>query len=160
MPQRVQECSLVARDANSIENDLYLVRSVSLFAEAYPVTTMSCFFQSVGALLRLDAAQVRNQIVDCMIADADKDLHGMRAQEWVVLSSEVPCDTFVAYTARMRCASTWGGALECAYACALYRVQIWIHGSDGRWMQFGNPRAPKTLYIKYTGTHYTPLALT
>jgi hypothetical protein len=116
---------------------------------------MSCLFHSLGALLHIPTDAVRQQICDYL--DAGKPvLEGMETSDLLALEG-------ANYVARMRHASTWGGAIEIQVAVRLWNVNVTVQNRRDRTgpIEFVAP-APvsDTLTIYWTGGHYEPVSRT
>lgn len=116
---------------------------------------MSCLFNSISALLRMDSHSCRNTICDYL--EADKPIiDGMATHD--VLALDRPN-----YIAAMRMTHTWGGAIEIQAACNVWNVRIVVDnrrdGLTGSPIEFlpltGD--VTQSLYIYWTGGHYEPM---
>ena len=63
------------------------------------------------------------------------------------------------YIQDMRNNSTWGGAPEIAITSKLFNVKILVNYNNNHMMEFNNSdiEPNNTLYIHWTGGHYTPI---
>lgn len=118
---------------------------------------MSCLFNSLGRLLEVHPAIVRGRICD-YLASGGAIMDGMSTED--ILKLEAP--SVAVYVARMRLASTWGGAIEIGAACNIWDVRVVVENRRGRGTKpieflptsgvFG-----RSLVVYWTGGHYEPV---
>jgi hypothetical protein len=119
---------------------------------------MSCLFVALGRLLHLPQSSVRAQLCTFMERNLHLDHQGMPIGEWIRWQGQDPRQ----YIASMRCAATWGGAMEIAMATKLYRADITVvaprtHRRLAHFVMHDTQSARRQLRLVWTGNHYEPL---
>ncbi len=87
---------------------------------------MSCLFISLGKLLNIDPATLRNQICDYIISNPDAEWDGTKLSEWIQMVAGDRYQNVSQYISEMRRQSQWGGAPEIAVCCMIYNVAVEI----------------------------------
>jgi hypothetical protein len=120
---------------------------------------MSCLFNSLGSLLKVDPAKLRADVCSFLEQHSAELVEGLDSQ--VVLESEVDV-----YVRKMRNASTWGGAVEIRSVCQMYGVETEVLTSHGTTVHFvpmsvsaSAAQDLRVLKVHWTGSHYTPVGV-
>ena len=116
---------------------------------------MSCLFAALGQLLGRPHHRVRHEICDFMAQNLHRPFQGTTVRQWIEWQGERPHQ----YIARMRGASSWGGAMEIAMATQLYHVDVTVAAArDQRrlahFVMDDTRSARHHLFITWTGNHY------
>ena len=118
---------------------------------------MSCLFNSLGRLLNI--SDTRNEICDFMENNLEQVISGETIRTW--LSFESDDANVEKYIAGMRDRCKWGGGIELMIASYIYNTIIIIK-QNGKIISTFDCSANETnryLYLKYTGSHYTPIVI-
>lgn len=119
---------------------------------------MSCLFNSLGSLLNVDPAQLRQDVCDYFAKNPVVFDDGTRASDVLEWESDLPASVYVT---RMRDARTWGGGPEIFAVCELTGTPVYVHDSrDLRKVIEFVPqrcRSRRGLHVEYNGFHYEPL---
>lgn len=124
---------------------------------------MSCLFNSMSHFIKdeLGSTGIRQRICDYLEQNLPI-LEGMETRE--ILQLEAP--TSENYIAKMRHASTWGGAIEIQCACNIWNAHIIVHDirscrSDNNKIEFlpvnySNSSPSIEFHLEWSGGHYEP----
>lgn len=85
---------------------------------------MSCLFNSLGRLLKVDSTQLRNQICDYIINNPDAEWDGTKISDWISMVAGDQFQDIDQYIRQMRNLNKWGGAPEIAICCMIYNISV------------------------------------
>lgn len=117
---------------------------------------MSCLFNSLGSLLKVDPSKLRADVCSFLEQHSGSLVEGLAAE--VVLETKVE-----EYVHKMRNPSTWGGAVEIQSICQMYGVEVQVETPQGSTVHFVPRNCPTSithiLKVRWTGAHYTPVGV-
>lgn len=120
---------------------------------------MSCLFNSIGSLLELDPARLRQNVCDYLSSNPEIFDDGTKAKDVVKWLTKQSLESYVK---EMRSTQTWGGAHEIRIMCDLLKCKINVYDtrSEPNKVITFNPqrlRAIKELDIRWNGCHFSPV---
>ena len=122
---------------------------------------MSCLFIGIAKFVGGSAEDVRRAVCDFMDDNLHTEHQGIPIHKWIEWQAEAGSGGVQAYIERMRCASTWGGAMELAIATKIYQVDITVVNGSGsvvaefKWKEHCSAR--RRILLVWTGAHFEPL---
>ena len=118
---------------------------------------MSCLFNSFSRLIGEPPQTIRGKICDYLATDPAL-MEDLSASVVVLVESGQALEPYVA---RMRSASTWGGAIEIRAFVQLWRRPVRVLTVRGRrWIEFPCCSSTDTgpeCKLSWTGGHYEPM---
>ena len=119
---------------------------------------MSCLFDSLSVLLKNELKQkkitnLRLAIVDFIKNNPNKQIGNQIIKEWIEMIKIVEKDPN--YLENMKKSSRMGGAPEIAITSLMFQVNIVVMKNKQRVAFFETKNPTKTLYLNWTGSHYT-----
>ena len=113
---------------------------------------MSCLFRSLSNFISSDTDELRQKICDFLEQNPIifDDIKADKAIEWEKNIS------LQEYVNEMRKNETWGGAIEIKSFCEIFKIQVNVHISSIKIIDFMPSTPPVSIInISWNGNHFT-----